>query len=118
MVDLNSRPNPARPIHVNCKNEGRSKILTRICQRNRLRVNIPEKPTDWRQNREQDRAGGANNQRVEDGRLLVGGPAQIAQGVCPQVRFGHCVGWKGIGSEGFSLAGFEVREAELNRHKK
>ena len=47
----------------------------------------------------------------------MGGPAQIAQGVCPQVRFGHCVGWKGIGSEGFSLAGFEVWEVELNQRK-
>lgn len=118
MVDLNSIPNPARPTHSNHKNEGGNKILTRICQRNRLRVNIPEKPTDWRQNREQDRARGANNQRVEDGRFLMRGPAQVAQGVCPDVRLGHCVSDGRVSvPRGFVSRGVEVREVELNRHE-
>ena len=70
--------------------EGEKKaILTGICQRNRFRVNISEEPADRRKNGQQNRAGGANDHRVEDGGFLVGGPAEVAEGSREELRLRH-----------------------------
>lgn len=90
-------PKPARSIitlvdagHIlrtHATNQGRK--LTRISQRDRLGVNIPKEPADRRQDRKQDRTGSTHDQRVEDGGLLMRGPAQVADGGRPEVRLGH-----------------------------
>lgn len=74
---------------ANRKKEKKKAILTGICQRNRFRVNISEEPADRRKNGQQNRAGGANDHRVEDGGFLVGGPAEVAEGSREELRLRH-----------------------------
>ena len=83
---------------ANRKKEKKKAILTGICQRNRFRVNISEEPADRRKNGQQNRAGGANDHRVEDGGFLVGGPAEVAEGGRPELRLRHGDGLVGVGS--------------------
>lgn len=62
---------------------------TRICQRNWLGVDGSEIPSDRRQGDQRDRAERADNNRIENRRLLVRGPAKVAQRRRPELRSRH-----------------------------
>lgn len=68
----------------------RSGQLTGICERNRFRVDIAEESSDWGEGNEHERAGGANDERVEDCGFLVRGPTHVAKGRRPELGGSHC----------------------------
>jgi len=51
-------------------------------------IRVAEPAAERRHGEEHDRAGGGDDARVEVGGTLAGGPAQVAEGLDPEVRGG------------------------------
>lgn len=63
--------------------------LTGIGHGNRRRVDVTESAAERGKADQGDGAHGADDEGPEDGRLLVGGPAQVAEGSRPELRGRH-----------------------------
>lgn len=64
-------------------------MLTGVCHGDRLRVNVTESPTERGKSDERDGSHRADQEGVEDRRLLVRGPADVPQGSGPELRGRH-----------------------------
>jgi hypothetical protein len=64
-------------------------MLTGVCHGNRLRVNVTESPAERGKSDECDGSHRADQEGVEDRRLLVRGPADVPQGSGPELRGRH-----------------------------
>jgi hypothetical protein len=64
-------------------------VHTGICQGNRLGVDVTEGAADRGDTKQRDGAHGTDDQGVENSGLLVGGPADVAEGSRPELRGRH-----------------------------
>lgn len=90
-------------------------MLTGVCHGDRLRVNVTESPAERGKSDERDGAHRADQEGVEDRRLLVRGPADVPQGSGPKLRGRHG-GRPGRTSTDGSGGVFRVRK-RLNKPK-
>jgi len=70
-------------------------MVTRVCQRYRFSRSIAQSPPDGRYHHHDYRPEGADDDRVEDRRLVEGNPPEVAERMREEAWGGHCVRWEG-----------------------